>query len=105
MTPTPRLTPALRRQHILDAAVILASSGNYQNITRQQIAETAGIAPTLISHHFSTMPQFRRALMRYAVQNRHLSVIAQGLAARDDQAQKAPAELQALALGALMVGE
>ncbi len=102
MTPTPRLTPALRRQHILDAAVILASSGNYQQTTRQQIAETAGIAPTLISHHFGTMVQLRRALMRYAVQGRHLSVIAQGLAARDAQAQKAPAELQAAALATLL---
>ncbi len=105
MTPTPRLTPALRRQHILDAAVMLASSGNYLKITRQGIAQTAGIAPTLISHHFGTMIQLRRALMRYAVQNRHLPVIAQGLAARDDQAQKASAELQAAALGTLLGSE
>jgi AcrR family transcriptional regulator len=105
MTPTQRLTPALRRTHILDAAVLLASSGNYTQITRQEIADVAGIAPTLISHHFGTMIQLRRALMRYAVQGRHLSVIAQGLAARDPQAQKATTELQASALGSLLGGE
>ena len=99
---TTRLTPAVRRQHILDAAILLASSGNYTQITRQGIAETAGIAPTLISHHFGTMVQLRRAVMRYAVQNQHLTVIAQGLAARDKQAQKASPAIQSAALATLL---
>lgn len=103
--PTQRLTPAARRQHILEAATLLATSGNYMSITRAGIAETADIAPTLISHHFGTMVQLRRALMRHAVQNRHLVVIGQGLAARDPQARKAPVELQTAALVALLGGE
>ena len=102
MTPPTRLTPALRRRQILEAAVLLATASNYAQITRQGIAETAGIAPTLISHHFGTMCQLRRALMRYAVQNEHLAVIAQGLAARDAQAQKASPGLQTAALGTLL---
>ncbi len=98
---TQRLAPALRRKHILDAAIILASADHYMGITKAGIAKTAGIAPTLINHHFGTMAQLRRALMRYAVQGKHLTVIAQGLAGRDKQARKASPELQTAALASL----
>ena len=103
MTPSSqRLTPALRRAHILEAAVALASDSHYTQITRQAIADAADIAPTLISHHFGTMPQLRRALMRYAVHGEHLQVIAQGLAARDPHALRASPGLRTAALGSLL---
>lgn len=102
MNTNTRLSPEVRRRQILEAAVTLAEETHYTQVTRQGVATEARIAPTLISYHFSTMPQLRRAIMRYAVHNEHLVVIAQGLVARDPQALKAASELQARALGSLL---
>ena len=100
----PRLSAAERRELILEAAVKLADTSHYQRITRQDIADEAGIAPTLVTHYFGTMPQLRRDVMRYAVRNECLRVIGQGLASQDTHALRASPGLQASALGSLLGG-
>ena len=99
-----RLEPAQRRELILEAAVALATTDHYQKITRQAIADEAGIAPTLVTHYFGTMTRIRRDIMRYAVRNECLKVIAQGLASQDVHALKASPGLQTAALGSLLGG-
>lgn len=100
----PRLTPAQRRAQILEAAVELAGTSHYARITRQAIADEAGIAPTLVTHYFGTMTRMRRDIMRYAVRNECLRVIGQGLASQDKHALKASPGLQTAALGSLLGG-
>ncbi len=100
----PRLPAAERRELILKAAVNLAEGDHYQRITRQDIAEEAGIAPTLVTHYFGTMPKLRRDVMCYAVLNERLRVIGQGLVAKDDPALEASPGLQTAALDALIGG-
>ena len=101
----PRLEPAQRRALILEAAVSLATTGHYQKITRQAIADEAGIAPPLVTHYFGTMHDVRRDIMRYAIQNECLKIIGQGLASQDAFALQASPGLQTAALGSLMGGE
>lgn len=98
----PRLRPAQRREQILEAAVELAATGHYQKITRQAIADEAGIAPTLVTHYFGSMPLIRREVMIYAVRNECLRVIGQGLASQDLHALQASPGLQSAALGSLL---
>lgn len=91
-----------RIAQILGAALGLCGDGaNYQRITREQIARSAGIPPSLIAYHCGTMADLRRDIMREAVRVEHLPVIAQGLAMRDRHAQKAPEELRQRALQSL----
>jgi hypothetical protein len=47
------------------------------------------------------MISFKRAIMRAAIQDSNLSVVAQGLAVCDKCASKAPPELKAAALNTL----
>ena len=96
-----RLAPETRKQQILDAALIVAQERGYHAASRRIVAEAAGCAPALIQHHFSTMTQFKRALMRRAVASRCLPVIAQGLACRDSEALKAPDDVKRAALEGL----
>jgi len=98
------LSAAQRRESILEAAVKLSAESNYTHITRQEIGDEAGVAPTLVTHYFGTMPALRRDIMRYAVRNECLTVIAQGLAGRDAHALKASPGLQTAALGSLLGG-
>ena len=90
-----------RVAQILAAALELAPKVGYQKLTRDAVAERLGVSSSLIPAHMGTMAEFRRALMREAVRVECLPVIAQGLAARDRQALKAPPELRARAINSL----
>lgn len=98
---TAKLKPNDRRALILSAALTLAAEQGYQRVTREAVGAAAGIAPALISYLFGTMPDFRRDIMRAAVRGRNLAVVAQGLAAGDAHARKAPQDLIEEALSAL----
>ena len=106
-----RLRPTDRKQQILDAAIKVASRPNgWAKLTRDAIAKEADCSEGLPSKYFGTMVNFRRTVMRAAIQYAghgsvpvamYLSVIAQGLAAGDKHARKAEPELKARALQTL----
>lgn len=98
---TAKLDPTDRRAQILTAALKLSAMNGYQRVTRDAVGQAIGIAPSLISHLFGTMPDFRRDIMRAAVRGRNLAVVAQGLAAQDPHARKAPQDLIDQALASL----
>ena len=93
-----RLQPEDRKQEILQAALDEACAVGYSNIKREDVARRAACAEGLVSRYFNTMPQLKRAVMRAAVKAEVLQVIAQGIAANDNQAMKAPAHLRSKAL-------
>lgn len=96
-----RLSPDTRKTQILDAALHLAESVGYTHVTREAVAKAAECAPALVSAHFGTMSSFRRDIMRAAIRERKLRIIAQGLAIADPHARKAPDELKQEALSAI----
>lgn len=89
-----------RRTEILRTAMELATQNGYRSIQPSSLAEEAGISRALLHSYFGTKEQLLRAVMRFAVANRVLPVIAQGIANREPQALKAPMDvrLEALAL-------
>jgi len=93
-----RLTKDERREEILTAALHLSKKHSYLSVTRGQIADHIGVASSLIMYHFKTMPQLRRDIMRAAIRNHVPEVIAQGLAAKDPRAIKAPDNLKEAAI-------
>lgn len=97
-----RMKPEARKEDILAAALPLAVRHGYSRLTRQQIAAAAGVSGPVLNYHFGTMPQFRRDLMRYAIKEETLAVIAQGLTAGDQQARKASEALRRRALDSLL---
>lgn len=102
MKPQTKLDARERMAQILKAALdVCSKKTTYNRVTRDQIAERAGIAPTLITYHFGTMDSLRRDIMREAVRAECLPVIAQGLVARDRHALKAPEALRTRALQSL----
>lgn len=97
-----RLLPTDRKSEILAAALKLASSpGGWGKLTRTSVAQAAGCSDSLVSLHFGTIPNFRRDIMRAAISTKVLPVIAQGLAAGDKHAKKAPDDLKLKALNSL----
>lgn len=96
-----RLAPDDRRDELLKVAVDMAIVVGINQLRRDTIAEKAGVANGLVTRYFNTMTQLKRAVMRYAVHNEVLPVIAQGLAMRDSEAMKASDELKAKAIDTL----
>ena len=96
-----RLTPDVRREQVVMAALELAHSKPYWAVTRNELADAVGIAGSVVQYHFGTVKQMRRAIMRAAVHREDLLVIAQGIAAQDPHALRAPADLRARAVKTL----
>jgi len=89
-----RANPELRKSHILNVAVCMAKTEGYNKITRDKVAEGAGVSTGLVSRYFGTMIQLKTAIMRRAVKQGIVEIIAQGLIYGDDHARKAPIELK-----------
>ncbi len=96
-----RLDAELRRLDILEAAAQVAIEHGYRQITQAQIAEKADISAGLITYHFSSMAKLRKKLMVWAVQEKNLTIIAQGLAMHDPIALAAPRTTRANAAALL----
>lgn len=93
------------KANILAAALkVAARPDGWAKLTRAAVAKEAGCSEGLPSKYFGTMTVFRRAVMRTAIASENLSILAQGLAASDPTAIKAPQELKTRAV-ALLAGE
>jgi AcrR family transcriptional regulator len=99
MTPR-RLQPDERRAHILKAALDHSATHGWANLTRESAALAAGVSPGLVSWYFLSTSGLRAEVMRAAIDQRVLRVVADGLACRDLAALAAPVELRAAAFEA-----
>jgi len=93
-----RRLPKDRKEELLAAALKLAEKQGYKNVSRMAIADACGVSEALLSHHFGTMVEFRRTLMRYAVKEGNATLVMQGLADGNPYARKAPEALRLAAI-------
>jgi AcrR family transcriptional regulator len=89
-----RTKPNTRRELILDAAIKLSIKVGYKSITRDAVADVAGISSALIAKYFPRMPQLKQAVMQTAISREIVEVIIQGLAINDVQALHIDYELK-----------
>lgn len=94
-------TLAAHRANLLGIALQMAEADHYTRVTRDGLAKAGGVANGIVTATFGTMTQFRRDLMRHAVNAGNLRVIGQGLAQGCPHAAKAPAEVRQAAMQAL----
>ena len=90
-----RLDPKERTETLLDAALRLAAADGWQALTRDGIAREAGVSYALVTQRLGTMEQIRRSVMRRAVQQRVVCVVAEGLSRGDRHAGAADDALRA----------
>lgn len=89
-----RVNPTLRKEQILTEAVSLSIKVGYHKITRDTVADSAGVSVGLVTRYFGTMNQLKTAVMRAAVKRGIPEIVAQGLAHGDNHAKKAPTDLK-----------
>ena len=66
----------------------MASMHGYQAVTREMVAHDAGVSVGLISKYFLTMREFKRAIMRAAIERESLDIVAQGVSLHDPLTRK-----------------
>lgn len=93
-----RMSPKERKSQILKAALQCAEATHYKNFTRVDVSKRISVSEGLVNVYFKTMPKLRRAVMRAAVKNKCLVVLAQGLIDGNPYALKASKELKKLSL-------
>ena len=91
----------VREKQILDAALSLSVKIGYSCITRDAVAEIAGVSSALIANYFPRMYHLKQAIMQTAIKQEVLEVIAQGLSIRDPMALKISNELKVKVLSLL----
>lgn len=92
-----RMTPAARTASLLKIALHLAAADGLHSLTHARIASAAGVTNGTVVGRLGTMDQVRRSVMRAAVRERCVPVVAEGLARRDRYATAACPALRELA--------
>lgn len=83
-----------RKMQIISAALIEAKANGFTSLTRRSIASRCGVTEPLVNHYLGTLPQLKRVVMRAAVNQEILEIVAEGLAIRNPHAMKASKELK-----------
>lgn len=94
---TKRHDPATRTCELLAVALKLAARTGWRTLTRDAIAQAADVSPGLVSARLGTMDAMRRSVMRRAVVERCVPVVAEGLVHGDRYARRADDALRAAA--------
>lgn len=82
------------KQDIIRAALELARSTPYTEIRRAHLVEATGYSAGTVSAAVGTMKQLERSLLRLAIQEEAVDILALGLARKHPAALAAPAELR-----------
>lgn len=90
------------KDKILDAAFALAVECGYRALRRDHVAERAGVAGGTVNLHYLTMDNLKAAIMRRAIDDEQLDILAAGMAESDPTAMKAPKALKVRALQTLL---
>lgn len=94
-----RLQPDDRRAAILEAALTLAKLHGYRALTRDMVADAAGVSPALITRYFYAFPLLQSEVVSEAVRLGLPELVAEGLVSGEPAALNAP---ESVRLGAAM---
>jgi hypothetical protein len=105
-----RLTHDVRAEQILIAAIEIARATGYNSITRDGIAEQAGVATGQVNRIYSTMTKLRRSVIRHAIieiekgsdESCMFDIVSSGIQQREPAAMNAPAVVKESAFSWLM---
>lgn len=97
-----RMSPDERYQQLLAVAVDVADSEGFLSLTHSKVANRAGVVKGTVFHHFKTIDALRDDVMKVAVKEEMLRVIASGLAMGNKIAIDAPTNVKKVALASII---
>lgn len=94
MTTTERMNPEQRTNELLAVALRVAAARGWRTMTHADVAQAAGVSQGLVVARLGTKQQMLRAVMRRAVAEGSVAVVAEGLALKDKHALRADEALR-----------
>lgn len=88
-----RLNPNLRADHIILSGLSLAEQIGFSNLTRDKVAEAAGVTGGLVGTYFP-FSDLKHKVMLEAVERRSVKVLAEGMALDHPAALDIPNDLK-----------
>lgn len=83
-----------RKRQILEQATILSKSKGLTGFSSTDIARAVGCVHPTILYHFVSMDNLRNEMIRKAIKDEDLTIIGQGLVARNTVAISAPERIK-----------
>ena len=93
-----------KRDELLTHAVKLAEVEHFLAVTRQAIADRAGVSPSLVQWYFRDLALMRTEIINAAIADRVLPVIAQALNLNREETRTLPQELREAAASYIVGG-
>lgn len=97
-----RLNPDERYKQLLDSAVEVAKKCGFNNITHALVALHAKVSKATVFKYFESIIVLRDDVMKVAIEQELLPVIAAGLIMRNDIALSASDDLKERALASVL---
>lgn len=79
---------------MMAAALAISECRGWATLTHEAVARQIGVSPSLVKVRFGSADALRRAVMRAAVRERRVGVVAQGLAVANRDARRADEALR-----------
>lgn len=92
----------MSKEHILDTAYKMAQRDGFTTITRDGVAAEAGVAMGTVNTYFGVMDALRDEVVRRAIDDKDLAILAQALMRGNAIAQTAAKKLQLAALTSIV---
>ena len=89
-----RKQPNERKNELLSEAIKLAKEVGYSHITRDGVAERAGVSYGLVTRYFQSIDNLKCLVLKKAIQDEVLEIIAQGLVRKDPLLRRLSPELK-----------
>ncbi len=96
-----RMQPKERAESIIKASIEMAIKDGYRQLKRDAVAEAAGVAYSMVNYVFSDIRTLQDEVLRYAIENDIIAIVAQGLVNNDPIAKGAPEAVKARAVESL----
>lgn len=78
-----RLSAEDRKKQILACALKVSETIGYKNINRYHVSEKINVSDALITNYFKTMANLRKQILKLAVEEENLIVLAQAIVFKD----------------------
>lgn len=89
-----RKSPVERKIEILTSAIDLSKEVGYSHITRDDVAKRAGVSYGLINHYFKSIDRLRKLVLKTAIDEEMVEIIAQGMVRKDPLAKRITSKMK-----------
>ena len=93
-----RLTAEERKAEFIEVGIKFAEKNHYLTVRAQDVVDKLRVSNGLLQNYFSNIDTFRKAVLRKAVKDGNLKIIAQAMGASDPLVKRAPGYLKEAAL-------